>query len=238
MPVVILAAGDGTRMAGVTGDGPKCLLDVQGKPFIVRQLEWLAETWIDDVTIWVNERDERAVRRATMNDYVWPFDLDVQSEDVRSGTGGALQAVDTDAGEVVAIMGDVMLDAPLPRLTLKRDKRYRLACILVTDNAGPEDKKNVSVTEDTVTAYVRTGGREYVDCGVWLVRLPVTDCVGCAGSMGGYLESPWDVEDVFFTAYTEPHQQYIGAVVTHAYQWHIGNPEGYERMCRDWRLTQ
>src|SRR3990167_7402160 len=141
MQAVILAAGDGTRMADTTGGGPKCLLDVQGKPFIVRQLEWLAQTWIDDVVIWVNERDERAVRRATMNDYVWPFELYVASEAVPSGTGGALQGVRkyVEDGEVVAIMGDVMLGAPLPRMTLKHKGKYRVASMLVTTNAGPED---------------------------------------------------------------------------------------------------
>ena len=41
MRAIILAAGRGRRMKGLTDDRPKCLIDVQGKPLLEWQIESL-----------------------------------------------------------------------------------------------------------------------------------------------------------------------------------------------------
>lgn len=254
MQAVILAAGDGTRMADMTGGGPKCLLDVQGKPFLYHQIGWLVESGATDIIVWANERDKDAMFDA-MRPHKDVFPAQVLTEKERSGTGGAVMALQEARGrygasrlwyEYVLVMGDVMLDEPIPQWRLAPQ---HVAGMLVTKNAGPEDKRNVAVAGPrvadqsispvvplppeplSVVAYDRSGGRDYVDCGVWWMRSPL-DWTGIA--IDGE-QPPWDLEDGFWPCSTGAACRPVGAVVTDAYQWHTGNPAGYERMCKEWR---
>ncbi|MBN2689837.1 MAG: phosphocholine cytidylyltransferase family protein [Gammaproteobacteria bacterium] len=48
---IILAAGRGTRMASYSVQGPKCLLEVKGKPLLQRQLESLNASGVEEFII-------------------------------------------------------------------------------------------------------------------------------------------------------------------------------------------
>jgi NDP-sugar pyrophosphorylase family protein len=236
-------------MAGVTGGGPKCLLDVQGKPFLWHQLEWMAGSGVTEAILWVNHRDTTPICRA-MKGLTCRLEGLFETEETRSGTCGAIEAMEWRATkqrepgftagwllwyEYLLVMGDVMLDTPLPPMKLGPK---HAAAMLVTANAGSEDKRNVTVGDGRVVSYVRDGGGELVDCGVWLMRHPLTWPRGTLRAADEELRrrTPRDLEDQWLPWTCE--QGAVAAVVTNAYQWHIGNPAGYERMCRDWRPTQ
>ncbi|NKE08211.1 sugar phosphate nucleotidyltransferase [Mesobacillus selenatarsenatis] len=51
MKAIILAAGMGTRLRPLTSDTPKALVKVNGKPMAERQIEFLIEKGIEDITI-------------------------------------------------------------------------------------------------------------------------------------------------------------------------------------------
>lgn len=51
MNAIILAAGMGTRLRPLTNDKPKCLVSVNGIPIIERQLDYLHEAGIKDITL-------------------------------------------------------------------------------------------------------------------------------------------------------------------------------------------
>lgn len=51
MKAIILAAGMGRRMRGLTKDKPKCMLDVSGKSLLSRQVETLKDCGIIDISI-------------------------------------------------------------------------------------------------------------------------------------------------------------------------------------------
>ena len=48
---VILAAGKGSRLNGVAGDAPKCLVEVGGRTLIERQIDILRSSGIDDIAV-------------------------------------------------------------------------------------------------------------------------------------------------------------------------------------------
>jgi L-glutamine-phosphate cytidylyltransferase len=60
---IILAAGAGSRLNGIGGGGPKCLLDVGGLPLIERQLRLLRRSDVDDIAVVVGCQADR-VRQA------------------------------------------------------------------------------------------------------------------------------------------------------------------------------
>lgn len=51
MNAIILAAGMGTRLRPLTNDKPKCLVEVNGVPMVERQIQFLHETGITDITL-------------------------------------------------------------------------------------------------------------------------------------------------------------------------------------------
>ena len=51
MNAIILAAGMGTRLRPLTNDRPKCLVAVNGVPMVERQIRFLKEKGIDDITL-------------------------------------------------------------------------------------------------------------------------------------------------------------------------------------------
>jgi MurNAc alpha-1-phosphate uridylyltransferase len=51
MKAMILAAGRGARLKPVTNHTPKPLLELEGRPLIAHQLEWLRRGGIEEVVI-------------------------------------------------------------------------------------------------------------------------------------------------------------------------------------------
>jgi choline kinase len=51
MRVIILAAGQGTRLRPFTNDRPKCLVELQGRPLLHRQLEVLHSAGLTDIAL-------------------------------------------------------------------------------------------------------------------------------------------------------------------------------------------
>lgn len=51
MNAIILAAGMGTRLRPLTNDRPKCLVEVNGVPMVERQIQFLKERGIDNITL-------------------------------------------------------------------------------------------------------------------------------------------------------------------------------------------
>jgi len=51
MKVIILAAGQGTRLRPLTDTKPKCMVELQGKPLIQHQIETLRKNGVEDIHI-------------------------------------------------------------------------------------------------------------------------------------------------------------------------------------------
>ena len=51
MNAIILAAGMGTRLRPLTNDRPKCMVEVNGVPMVERQIKYLHESGITDITL-------------------------------------------------------------------------------------------------------------------------------------------------------------------------------------------
>lgn len=59
MRLIILAAGQGTRLGKLTAESPKCLVEVKGKSILEYQLETAAEAGISDLHIVTGYRAEK-----------------------------------------------------------------------------------------------------------------------------------------------------------------------------------
>lgn len=59
MNAIILAAGMGTRLRPLTDDIPKCLVPVSGVPMVERQIQYLHQSGITDITLISGYKAER-----------------------------------------------------------------------------------------------------------------------------------------------------------------------------------
>jgi choline kinase len=59
MKAIILSAGQGSRLGHLVDDGPKCLIDFNGRTLLDRQLDALAANGVDEAVVVTGFRDDR-----------------------------------------------------------------------------------------------------------------------------------------------------------------------------------
>ena len=72
MKAVILAAGPGTRLRPLTNEVPKCMVEVDGRTLLERQIEMLKEVGIKDFIFCVGIFNEklRSLRTHCFSEYL------------------------------------------------------------------------------------------------------------------------------------------------------------------------
>jgi D,D-heptose 1,7-bisphosphate phosphatase len=151
--LVITAGGLGQRLASVTGNVPKVLVLVGGKPVLAHQLELAATTGIEEVSIFAGHRAEK------IHDFVGDgsrFGLKARifTEDVPQGNAGAiLESLDLLPEHFFVAYGDLMIAVDLQRMAKRHLEREADLTILVHPNDHPYDSDLVETDmEDWVTA--------------------------------------------------------------------------------------
>jgi histidinol-phosphate phosphatase family protein len=145
MQAVILAGGKGTRLAGVTGDLPKSLVDVAGTPLLGRQLQMLAEQGLRDVVVLTGHGGERIA------DYCgdgsqWGLAVQCVREAVARGTAGAvLDALPMLQQRFVVLYGDTVMDVDLDRMVGAHLSAGALATLFLHPNDHPQDSDLVEL---------------------------------------------------------------------------------------------
>lgn len=174
MQCVILAGGLGTRIKGRSGDLPKALIPVLGKPFLAYQLEWLARQNVRRIVVSIGHRGAAIVQAVGDGSQ---FGLSVaycnEGEKLR-GTGGALRlAADRgllDSGFFV-LYGDSYLPIELAPLW-HASGSGRVATMAIMRNRGRWDRSNVVFRNGKLVLYDKSkagtsqGEMEYIDYGV------------------------------------------------------------------------
>lgn len=187
-PVVILAAGRGTRMRDLTANRPKHLIEAAGRPFISYLLDNLAEAGYRDLYLVVGYQAKSVYDFAAREASRWHLTLINQFERLgedRYGTLVPLQAVATElAGqEVVVVSGDNLYSpADLSRLevsggsavaALKHEHPERYG--VVVPGAGSTVARIIEKPEHPPSTLINTGLYR-LSPDVW----PLLDRVGCS----------------------------------------------------------
>jgi NDP-sugar pyrophosphorylase family protein len=222
---VILAGGLATRMRPLTDTIPKALLDVQGRPFVDYQLEWLSSHGVTDVVLSIGYKGE--MLRAHVDDGA-RFGLRVQyvdeGEDLR-GTAGALKLADERAVLEEAFLvtyGDSFLPIDFADVFSDFVACGKPALMTVFKNESRWDTSNVMFDGRMVTLYDKhhrlrpASDFAYIDYGLSaLSRRVVTDEVP-AGAKA-------DLADLFFAL---SRRGELAGYESRERFYEIGSPEG------------
>lgn len=176
-PVAILAGGLATRLRPITETIPKALVDVAGKPFIVRQLNYLREQGISEVVLCIGYLG-KMVREVVGNGE--NFGLEVSySEDGPSplGTGGALaKAIPLLGEDFFVLYGDSFLPVNFSAVQDAFEKSKQPALMTVLKNLNQWDKSNVLFVDGRLHEYDKRTPRAemtYIDYGLGVVSASV-----------------------------------------------------------------
>jgi N-acetyl-alpha-D-muramate 1-phosphate uridylyltransferase len=170
LPVAILAGGLATRLHPITETIPKALVDVAGRPFILRQLNYLKRQGVARVVLCVGYLGEQiqalvgdgsAAGLSVSYSQDWPKLM---------GTGGALrQALPLLDSRFLVLYGDSYLPIDFARVEHAFLSSGKPALMTVQRNADRWDRSNVLFLNDAVVEYNKrapTVDMRYIDYGL------------------------------------------------------------------------
>lgn len=154
LPVAILAGGLGTRLYPITEDIPKSLVDVAGKPFVVRQLNYLKKQGITRVVLCVGHMGEQ-VEDVVGDGSLFGMEVSYSREGSQLlGTGGAIK-------QALPLLGEKFFvyygDSYLPINFLEVERAFfasgKPALMTVLKNSDRWDKSNVLFMNGGILEY-------------------------------------------------------------------------------------
>lgn len=172
MKAMVLAAGKGTRMAPLTGEIPKPLAPVAGKPIIQHIFELLERSGVEEVHANVCYLAESILAHYGSETRMNRMTIRVTQEEELMGTAGGLKRLADRFDDTFAVvMGDALTDVDLQEVVAFHKERGALATLALmsvedTSQYGVvklDSDKNVlnfqekPATEDAVSTLANTG---------------------------------------------------------------------------------
>jgi NDP-sugar pyrophosphorylase family protein len=174
LPLAILAGGYATRLGSLTAETPKCLIEIQGRPFVDWQLDLLAKNGYTDFIFCVSYKSE------AVQEYLGDgsdrgvriqYSLDGQTQ---LGTGGAIQNALPKLG---AKFGVVYGDSYLPTNYFAIEQEFlssrSQALMTVYENQNRFDSSNVEFVNGKLVNYEKGTNNKHmlhIDYGITLFR--------------------------------------------------------------------
>ncbi|MGZ5061485.1 MAG: nucleotidyltransferase family protein [Usitatibacter sp.] len=177
LPVAILAGGMATRLLPITQDTPKALVEVAGRPFVLRQLDYLRGQGITRVVLCLGHLGEQVEERVGDGS---ALGLEVSySRDGPKllGTAGALrQALPLLGDQFFVFYGDSYLPIDFAAVERGFHACGRPALMTVLGNSGRWDRSNVLFRDGRIVEYnkrLSRPGMAHIDYGLSVLAASV-----------------------------------------------------------------
>jgi mannose-1-phosphate guanylyltransferase len=136
---MVLAAGQGTRLFPLTGEIPKPMAPVVGKPMIQHIFELLADAGLEEVHVNVHYLADAILDTYGDVSSVDGAKICITREDQLMGTAGSIKRIAERCSETfVVIMGDALTDVDVREVVAfhrERDALATLALMRVADTS-------------------------------------------------------------------------------------------------------
>ena len=193
LPVAILAGGLATRLHPITEKIPKALVDVAGKPFVVRQLDYLRRQGITCVVLCISFLGER-VEAVVGDGSAFGLEVHYSWDGPRLlGTGGALrQALPLLGKQFFVFYGDSYLPIDFREVEQIFLNSGKPALMTVLRNGNLWDKSNVLFRNGCITEYNKRTPRPemaHIDYGLGVLSAAVLK--------DAPVNEPFDLADIY-----------------------------------------
>lgn len=154
LPLAILAGGFATRLGSLSKDFPKCLIEINGRPFVDWQLDLLIKNGYSDFVFCLSYKSE-LVQDHLGDGSSWgariQYSLDGESQ---LGTGGAIRnAVPKLGKEFGVIYGDSFLPIDYPSVETYFLNSEKQALMTIFENSNNYDQSNVQYERGVLLNY-------------------------------------------------------------------------------------
>lgn len=151
VPAVILAAGEGSRLAPLTNTRPKPMLPVANRPILEYVLEAIIEAGIERVVFVVGYKQER-IRNHFRDGDEWGVDIEYVVQGTQLGTGHAvLQARDAIGDTFLVLNGDRILEPSIVSEVLHAKRDEVGPVVAITSVKHPSTFGVVELEGDQIT---------------------------------------------------------------------------------------
>ncbi|MEP9379039.1 nucleotidyltransferase family protein [Aquabacter sp. CN5-332] len=218
-PVAILAGGLATRMRPATEKIPKALLDVAGKTFIARQIDYLARQNVGSIVLCVGYLGEM-IQDEVGDGSRFGLKVSYSFDGPRLlGTGGALRKALPLLGESFFILyGDSFLPIAFGPIAQAFAVSGQPALMTVLENVSRWDRSNVLMRDGRLIEYNKVAVRPdftFIDYGLGLIRAEVLKAVPS--------DKAFDLADIYHQLSLAGQ---LAAYEVHERFYEIGSPEG------------
>jgi len=193
LPVAVLAGGLATRLHPITETIPKALVEVAGKPFILRQLDYLRRQGVGRVVLctgFLGEQIEAVVGDGSGLGLAVSYSQDWPN---LMGTGGALkQALPLLDSSFLVLYGDSYLPVDFSSVERVFLASGKPALMTVQRNADRWDKSNVLFRDNVIVEYNKRAPRpemRHIDYGLGAISAQVLADEVTTG--------PFDLADIY-----------------------------------------
>ena len=154
LPLAILAGGYATRLGQLSKDSPKCLIEVNGRPFVDWQLDLLTKSGYSDFIFCVSYRSEM-VQKHLGDGSSWGVRIKYSVDgETQLGTGGAIQKALPLLGDTFGVIyGDSYLPIDYSAVELNFLNSKSQGLMTVYKNQNQFDTSNVEYTEGKLLNY-------------------------------------------------------------------------------------
>ena len=181
MQVVILAGGLATRLRPITKKIPKSLIEIQGKPFLEYQINFLKAGGVKDILLCIGYLGEQIEERfGNGSKYGVNISYSYDGKQLL-GTAGALKKAEEFLKEDFFLMyGDSYLFLDFSTIMSWFKSNNKLGLMTIFKNYNRYDKSNIAIEGNLVKLYSKTDKTEdmiYIDYGASMLRREALDFV-------------------------------------------------------------
>ena len=146
MKAIILSAGQGSRLGHLVDNGPKCLIDFNGRTLLDRQLDTLEANGVDEAVVVTGFHDE-LVEQATARRSGGPRVRTVFNPfyKVADNTGSLFMAREALEGDCLVWNGDTLVSKALMAKVVGNDRGG--ICVTIDRKADGYDDDDMKVVE-------------------------------------------------------------------------------------------
>ena len=179
LPVAILAGGLATRLRPITDTLPKALVSVAGRPFILRQLDYLKDQGFRQVVICTGYRAGQ-IEEVVGDGSICGLNV-AYSEDGEKllGTGGAIRkALPLLGSEFLVLYGDSFLPVEFAPVERVWRENALPGLMVVLRNADRWDTSNVLFERGKIIEYNKmkpSADMQHIDYGIGVLSVDVFD---------------------------------------------------------------
>lgn len=174
LPLAILAGGYATRLGELTRDIPKCLIQINGRPFIEWQMDLLVENGFSDFILCISYKSEM-VQNYLGDGSRWGARIRYSIDgETQLGTGGAIRKALPLLGNAFGVIyGDSYLPIDYLGVELEFLNSKNQGMMTIFKNQNQFDASNVEFRDSKVISYekgLEDKRMHYIDYGLTYFR--------------------------------------------------------------------